>query len=75
MKTLMSLLTEDVILWTDGGGKTKTTALRPITGRDAVACISLGTMCFLPQDSCVEMVEVNGQPAVITRLIARCFPF
>src|SRR5438067_4431384 len=34
---LMNLLSENVILWADGGGKVKQAALRPIRGRDAVA--------------------------------------
>src|SRR5947209_246235 len=40
---LMNLLSEDVTLWADGGGKIKQAALRPIRGRDAVARFSLGT--------------------------------
>ncbi len=43
MTPLMNLLSEDVILWADGGGKVKQAALRPIRGRDAVARFSLGT--------------------------------
>jgi RNA polymerase sigma-70 factor (ECF subfamily) len=65
MKTLMSLLSEDVILWTDSGGKTRTAAFRPITGRDAVARFSVGTRRFRPQDYRVERAEVNGQPAAL----------
>ena len=67
MTPLMNLLSEDVILWADGGGKVKQAALRPIRGRDAVARFSLGTMRFLPEDYRVEMAEVNGQAAVIIR--------
>ncbi len=65
MKTLMSLLSQDVILWTDGGGKTRTAALRPIRGRDAVARFSVGTRRFWPRDSHAERAEVNGQPAML----------
>jgi RNA polymerase sigma-70 factor (ECF subfamily) len=67
MGTLTSLLSEDVTLWTDGGGTIKQAALRPISGRDAVARMSLGTIRFLPENYRVEMTEVNGQPAVIIR--------
>ena len=67
MTRLLSLLSEDVTLWADGGGKIKQAALRPVSGRDAVARFSLGTRRFLPEDSRVEMAEVNGQPAVIFR--------
>src|SRR5258708_11633065 len=48
---LMDLLSENVTLWTDAGGKLKQAALRPIVGRDAVARFSFGTIRFLPEDS------------------------
>jgi RNA polymerase sigma-70 factor (ECF subfamily) len=67
MKSLISMLSEDVTLWTDGGGKIKTAALRPINGRDAVARFSVGTRRFLPANYRMEMADVNGQPAVIVR--------
>lgn len=64
---LMNLLSEQVTLWTDGGGKIKQAALRPIVGRDAVARISLGTMRFLPEGYQTEIAEINGQAALIIR--------
>jgi RNA polymerase sigma-70 factor (ECF subfamily) len=67
MTSLMSLLSEDVTLWADGGGKIKQAALRPVSGRDAVARFSTGTRRFLPEGSRAEIAEVNGQPAVIFR--------
>ena len=67
MTALMDLLAEEVTLWADAGGKIKQAALRPITGRDAVARFSLGTMRFLPENYRVELAEVNGQAAVIIR--------
>jgi len=73
MKTLMSLLSEDVVLWTDGGGKIKQAALRPIRGRDAVARFSLGTKRFWPKDYQVEIEEVNGQAALIIHAGVQAF--
>ena len=67
MTPLMNLLSEDVTLWADGGGKVKQAALRPIRGRDAVARFSLGTKRFWPENSRVELEEVNGQAALIVR--------
>ncbi len=64
---LMNFLSEQVTLWTDGGGKVKQAALRPIVGRDAVARMSLGTMRFLPEGYQTEIAEVNGQAALIIR--------
>jgi RNA polymerase sigma-70 factor, ECF subfamily len=65
MHPLMSLLAEDVTLWADAGGKIKTAALRPISGRDRVARFSLGTRRFRPANHRIEMAEVNGLPALI----------
>jgi RNA polymerase sigma-70 factor, ECF subfamily len=66
-KTLMSLLSEDVILWTDGGGKARTAALRPILGREAVVRMSMRSKRFWPENYRVELEEVNGQTALIVR--------
>src|SRR5256886_9072482 len=73
MTPLMNLLSEDVILWADGGGKVKQAALRPIRGRDAVARFSLGTKRFWPENSRVELEEVNGQAALIVRADEKVF--
>src|SRR6266571_2633418 len=70
---LMNLLSEDVILWADGGGKVKQAALRPIRGRDAVARFSLGTKRFWPENSRVELEEVNGQAALVIRAGEKIF--
>src|SRR5947199_5387633 len=55
MTELQNLLAEEVTLWADSGGKVKGAALRPISGRDAVARFSVGTKRFLPEDYRVEM--------------------
>ena len=73
MNTLTNLLTEEVTLWADGGGKVKQAALRPITGRDAVARFSLGTRRFWPENTRVEVAEVNGEPTAIIRTGDRVF--
>jgi RNA polymerase sigma-70 factor (ECF subfamily) len=74
MTPLMDMLAEEVTLWADGGGKVKGAATRPLHGREAVARFSLGaTRRFLPEDSRVELAEVNGQPALIIRARDRAF--
>jgi RNA polymerase sigma-70 factor (ECF subfamily) len=73
MTTLTKLLSENVILWTDGGGRTRTAALRPIHGRDAVARICLGTKRFWPENARFELREVNGQAALIGRVDSRAW--
>ena len=73
MGALEQLLAEDVTLWADAGGNIKQAALRPISGRDAVARFSLGTRRFLPQDYQVEIAEVNGQPTTVFRSGGKAF--
>jgi RNA polymerase sigma-70 factor (ECF subfamily) len=68
MEALMSLLAEDVALWADGGGKVRGAATRAVVGREAVARFSIGaTRAFLPEDSALELTEVNRQPALVIR--------
>ena len=65
---LMELLTEDVRLVADGGGKIPSAATRPIVGSQAVSQFaSRVNLSFLPPGYAVELSEVNYQPAVIVR--------
>jgi RNA polymerase sigma-70 factor (ECF subfamily) len=65
---LMNLLSEEVVLWADGGGKVKGAATRPVAGRLAVARFSIGaTQRFLPAGSRVEVADINRQPAIVIR--------
>ncbi len=74
MTPLMDMLSEEVTLWADGGGKVKGAATRPLHGREAVARFSLGaTRRFLPAGSHVELAAVNGQPALIFRVDNRAY--
>ena len=58
MTTLTNLLSENVILWTDGGGRTRTATLRPIYGREAVVRISMRTRRFWPENARFELISV-----------------
>ena len=73
MTPLMNLLSENVTLWADGGGKVKGAATRPLTGREAVARFSVGArQRFVPPaGSHVEMDVVNGEPALVIRVGAQ----
>jgi RNA polymerase sigma-70 factor (ECF subfamily) len=73
MAPLMNMLAENVILWTDGGGKARTAALRPVHGRDAVARMSVGSRRFWPENYQAEIAEVNGQPAMVIRAEDQAF--
>ncbi|HEU5440518.1 MAG TPA: RNA polymerase sigma-70 factor [Ktedonobacterales bacterium] len=68
MDTLMSLLSDDVTLYADGGGKVKGAATRPISGSSAVARFAIGTrQRFLPERYRIELASVNRQPAIVIR--------
>src|SRR6266851_6112037 len=73
MIPLMNLLSENVTLWADGGGKVKGAATRPLTGREAVARFSVGArQRFVPPAGFhVEMAEVNGETALVIRVGAQ----
>lgn len=73
MTTLTNLLSENVTLWTDGGGKTRKALLRPMYGRAVVARMSLASKRIWPENAHVELREVNGQPALIVRVDGRAW--
>jgi RNA polymerase sigma-70 factor (ECF subfamily) len=63
---LMLLLTDDVTLWADGGGKARGAAIYPVIGREAVARFLMAST-RLAQGLSVELAEINGEPAMIVR--------
>jgi RNA polymerase sigma-70 factor, ECF subfamily len=65
---LLKLLSDDVTMWADGGGKARDAATRPLHGRAAVAQFVLASTRFLPPNYQAEIAEVNGQPAAILRV-------
>ncbi|MFF4194358.1 RNA polymerase sigma-70 factor [Nonomuraea sp. NPDC001831] len=69
INTLMELLSPDVTLWTDGGGKVRQ-ALRPVVGANTVAAwfAAIGTVAYQgvePGDMRAEPAEINGGPGVV----------
>ncbi|MEU8320745.1 RNA polymerase sigma-70 factor [Nonomuraea sp. NPDC048881] len=69
INTLMELLSPDVTLWTDGGGKVRQ-ALRPVVGAKTVAAwfAAIGTVSYQgvePGDMRAELAEINGGPGVV----------
>jgi RNA polymerase sigma-70 factor (TIGR02957 family) len=68
---LMELLSPDVTLWTDGGGKVRQ-AMRPVAGADTVAAwfASIGTVTYegvAPADMRAELADINGGPGLVLR--------
>ncbi|MER5997496.1 RNA polymerase sigma-70 factor [Nonomuraea angiospora] len=69
INTLMELLSPDVTLWTDGGGKVRQ-ALRPVVGAETVAAwfAAIGEVTYQgvePADMNAALVEINGGPGVV----------
>jgi RNA polymerase sigma-70 factor, ECF subfamily len=63
---LMHMLSADVTLVADGGGKVAGAATHPVVGRADVAQFSVAaTRRFLPPSYVAELAEVNYQPAII----------
>ncbi|WP_329157106.1 RNA polymerase sigma-70 factor [Streptomyces sp. NBC_01717] len=69
INTLMELLSPDVTLWTDGGGKVRQ-ALKPVVGAQTVASwfAAISTVTYQgvqPADMRAELVEINGGPGMV----------
>jgi len=64
MEALLALLSEDVTLYSDGGGKTRA-ALRPIYGADNVARFLTGILGNIPPDFTVRQTRINGRPGLV----------
>ena len=74
-ETLTSLLTADVDLLSDGGGKVPA-AGRPILGRDAVVSLLVGLRTVagrqdLVRHAALEFADINEEPAMIIRVHGR----
>jgi RNA polymerase sigma-70 factor (ECF subfamily) len=65
LDALIRILAPDVTLWTDGGGKAQTTALRPVRGRDKVARTLAGVVDRIPKDLEIRYRTVNGDPSAL----------
>jgi RNA polymerase sigma-70 factor (ECF subfamily) len=69
VNALLEVLSPDVTLWTDGGGRVRQ-ALRPVVGADTVAAwfAALGTVTYqgvAPAEMRAELVELNGGTGIV----------
>ena len=72
LDSLMTMLTDDVTVWSDGGGKIGA-ALRPIIGLDKVLRFVLAMQDRTPTNLSVQFAVVNGQPGLISYLEGQPF--
>lgn len=64
MDALISVLAEDVTVWSDGGGKAPA-ARKPVTDRRRVARFLVNIVRKEPPDRDIVMATVNGQPGIV----------
>jgi RNA polymerase sigma-70 factor (ECF subfamily) len=67
MDGLLRMLNEDVVMWADGGGKSRVAITRPLYGREAVARFLMGSSRGAREPVQAEVLEVNGEPAIVVR--------
>jgi len=67
---LVSLLVEDAVLRSDGGGKALATK-RPVVGASAVAKFIIAVTRTVPPDVSRDEADLNGAPALVVRAAGR----
>ena len=70
MQGLLNLLTADIVLTADGGGKAQA-GLKPVHGADRVSRGFMGSMLKMPPGVVARVEEINGQPAITGYLDGR----
>ena len=64
---LMTVLAQDIALWSDGGGKV-VAAGKPLFGRDIISRFLFGLARLQPEETQFDFAEVNGTESLIIRL-------
>lgn len=67
---LLELLADDVVVYSDGGGKVPA-ALAPVRGADRAARFFVGVTKKQPAGAVVEHARVNGQPGIVILVAGR----
>ena len=66
LEPLQRLLTEDVVLLADGGGKVRGAVRQPLRGSEIVARFVLDVSTrFAPVGHSVDVADMNGEPALV----------
>jgi RNA polymerase sigma-70 factor (ECF subfamily) len=68
---LLQLLSEDVMLWADGGGKVRGAILEPLHGREAVARFVIASPRLAIGQLEPRIVTLNGEPALLLRTLGQ----
>jgi RNA polymerase sigma-70 factor, ECF subfamily len=61
---LLALLAPDVVVWTDGGGKARSSP-RPVIGPARSTRFLINVAKRLPPDAAVRVARLNGQPGIV----------
>jgi RNA polymerase sigma-70 factor (ECF subfamily) len=64
LEGLVSMLSEEATMWSDGGGKTRA-ALNPIYGREKISRFLISILQKTPPGFTFRIVPVNGQPGIV----------
>ncbi len=64
MDGLLALLANDIVTYSDGGGKVPT-ARKPIYGADKVARFFLGIVWKVPNHFTLRIANINGRPGIV----------
>src|SRR5215471_5934964 len=73
MQGLLALLSEDVVLYTDGGGKANAVP-NPVRGAEHVARFFMeAPKKFMPKDAVRSFTEINGQPGIVVHHEGKVF--
>ncbi|WP_208585720.1 RNA polymerase sigma-70 factor [Gracilibacillus suaedae] len=70
MDALLELISENVTLYSDGGGKVHA-AVRPIVSLSNVLALLYGLIKKVPEDFYLDIKNVNGQPAIVIYMNGR----
>ncbi|KAB2857169.1 MAG: RNA polymerase sigma-70 factor [Anaerolineae bacterium] len=73
LEGLISLLTQDAIIYSDGGGKA-VAGTRPVGGQEIVARFILGGLRVIADHAYTwDIMELNGRPAIVVRVEGKAF--
>ncbi len=65
LQGMLSLLSEDVTLVADSGGKARGATLEPLFGRERVGRFVVGVASISSDRTVTEISEINGEPALV----------